>query len=140
MIPSGKYQKGHEFVYAADELHSSFCTLLAKTAEGLCSILSPSVIQWDAMTVFMECMATQIFKSLEEEVTFSTTDQNCESKYCRLYSCEGFPPSSALYCVEAAHRSEHGAVTGCAELRHQRPAPLVLCAHQRLCPLPFCHT
>uniref|UniRef100_A0A665TXJ9 Exportin-5 n=1 Tax=Echeneis naucrates TaxID=173247 RepID=A0A665TXJ9_ECHNA len=40
---------------------------LAKTAEGLCSLLSPSVVQWDAMTVFMECMVTQIFKSLEEE-------------------------------------------------------------------------
>uniref|UniRef100_A0A7N6B250 Importin N-terminal domain-containing protein n=1 Tax=Anabas testudineus TaxID=64144 RepID=A0A7N6B250_ANATE len=39
----------------------------SKTAEGLCSILSPSVVQWDAMTVFMECMTTQIFKSLEEE-------------------------------------------------------------------------
>uniref|UniRef100_UPI0037E7BD73 exportin-5 n=1 Tax=Semicossyphus pulcher TaxID=241346 RepID=UPI0037E7BD73 len=39
----------------------------AKTAEGLCSLLSPSVVQWDAMTVFMECMVTQIFKSLEEE-------------------------------------------------------------------------
>ncbi|KAK2824326.1 hypothetical protein Q5P01_021501 [Channa striata] len=39
----------------------------SKTSEGLCSILSPSVVQWDAMTVFMECMTAQIFKSLEEE-------------------------------------------------------------------------
>uniref|UniRef100_A0A3B4U589 Exportin-5 n=1 Tax=Seriola dumerili TaxID=41447 RepID=A0A3B4U589_SERDU len=39
----------------------------SKTAEGLCSLLSPSVVQWDAMTIFMECMVTQIFKSLEEE-------------------------------------------------------------------------
>ncbi|XP_044069646.1 exportin-5 isoform X3 [Siniperca chuatsi] len=39
----------------------------SKTAEGLCSLLSPSVVQWDAMTVFMECMVTQIFKNLEEE-------------------------------------------------------------------------
>nr|XP_046258088.1 exportin-5 [Scatophagus argus] len=39
----------------------------SKTAEGLCSLLSPSVVQWDAMTVFMECMVTQIFRSLEEE-------------------------------------------------------------------------
>ncbi|XP_070834219.1 exportin-5 isoform X1 [Chaetodon trifascialis] len=39
----------------------------SKTAEGLCSPLSPSVVQWDAMTVFMECMVTQIFKNLEEE-------------------------------------------------------------------------
>ncbi|XP_029305896.1 exportin-5 [Cottoperca gobio] len=42
-------------------------TTTSKTAEGLCSLLSPSVIQWDAMTVFMECMVAQIFKHLEEE-------------------------------------------------------------------------
>lgn len=48
---------------------TSLCTSLAKTAEGLCSLLSPSVVQWDAMTVFMECMVAQIFKNLEEEVT-----------------------------------------------------------------------
>ncbi|CAJ1067387.1 exportin-5 [Xyrichtys novacula] len=39
----------------------------SKTAEGLCSLLSPSVVHWDAMTIFMECVVTQIFKSLEEE-------------------------------------------------------------------------
>lgn len=47
----------------------SLCASLAKTAEGLCSLLSPSVVQWDAMTVFMECMVAHIFKNLEEEVT-----------------------------------------------------------------------
>uniref|UniRef100_A0A8D3DX94 Exportin-5 n=1 Tax=Scophthalmus maximus TaxID=52904 RepID=A0A8D3DX94_SCOMX len=39
------------------------------SAEGLCSLLSPSVVQWDAVTVYMECMVAQIFKSLDEEVT-----------------------------------------------------------------------
>ncbi|XP_023119664.2 exportin-5 [Amphiprion ocellaris] len=39
----------------------------SKTAEGLCSLLSPSVVQWDAMTVFMECVVSQILKNLEEE-------------------------------------------------------------------------
>uniref|UniRef100_A0A4W6DUE1 Exportin-5 n=1 Tax=Lates calcarifer TaxID=8187 RepID=A0A4W6DUE1_LATCA len=42
-------------------------TCKSKTAEGLCSLLSPSVVQWDAVTVFMECMVAHIFKSLEEE-------------------------------------------------------------------------
>uniref|UniRef100_A0A672FL77 Exportin 5 n=1 Tax=Salarias fasciatus TaxID=181472 RepID=A0A672FL77_SALFA len=37
------------------------------TTGGLCSLLSPSVVQWDAMTVFMECVVSQIFKTLEEE-------------------------------------------------------------------------
>ncbi|XP_032409828.1 exportin-5 [Xiphophorus hellerii] len=39
----------------------------SKTAEGLCSLMSPSVLQWDALTVFMECVMHQIFKSLDEE-------------------------------------------------------------------------
>lgn len=47
---------------------------------------------------------------------------------------------STLYCAEAAHRSEHGAVTGRVELRHQRSAHLVLCPYKHFCPLPFCHT
>uniref|UniRef100_A0A3B5M0D3 Exportin-5 n=1 Tax=Xiphophorus couchianus TaxID=32473 RepID=A0A3B5M0D3_9TELE len=42
-------------------------TCKAKTAEGLCSLMSPSVLQWDALTVFMECVMHQIFKSLDEE-------------------------------------------------------------------------
>ncbi|MED6263098.1 hypothetical protein CHARACLAT_000924 [Characodon lateralis] len=39
----------------------------SRTAEGLCSLMSPSVLQWDALTVFMECVMYQIFKSLDEE-------------------------------------------------------------------------
>uniref|UniRef100_A0A7N8XXI0 Exportin 5 n=1 Tax=Mastacembelus armatus TaxID=205130 RepID=A0A7N8XXI0_9TELE len=35
----------------------------------LCTALSPSVIQWEAVTFFVECVVTQIFKSLEEKVT-----------------------------------------------------------------------
>lgn len=50
------------------------------------------------------------------------------------------PPFSASHCVEVAHRSEHGAATSRVELRHQRPAHLVLCAHQHLCPVPVCRT
>ncbi|XP_056464787.1 exportin-5 [Gadus chalcogrammus] len=36
-------------------------------AEGLCSILSPSVVQWDAMTVFTECVLGQTFRNLTGE-------------------------------------------------------------------------
>lgn len=61
------------FQIAAEWLHYQITSPIdtgdttSKTAGGLCSLLSPSVIQWDAMTVFMECMVTQVFKSLEEE-------------------------------------------------------------------------
>ncbi|XP_068424542.1 exportin-5 isoform X2 [Clinocottus analis] len=47
----------------------------SKTTEGLCSLLSPSVVQWDAMTVFMECVVTQILKNVEEELPI---DQSME--------------------------------------------------------------
>lgn len=57
------------YVQRMNYLNFSFCTSPAKGGEGLCSLLSPSVVQWDAVTVFMECTFAQISKSLEEEVT-----------------------------------------------------------------------
>ncbi|XP_030627433.1 exportin-5 [Chanos chanos] len=39
----------------------------SKTVEGLCSILSPSVLQWDAMTFFNETVVGQLFKVLETD-------------------------------------------------------------------------
>uniref|UniRef100_H3CTC2 Exportin-5 n=1 Tax=Tetraodon nigroviridis TaxID=99883 RepID=H3CTC2_TETNG len=39
----------------------------AQTAEGMCSSLSPSVLQWDAMTTFMDCTVWQLLKIVEEE-------------------------------------------------------------------------
>uniref|UniRef100_A0A3P9AH16 Importin N-terminal domain-containing protein n=1 Tax=Esox lucius TaxID=8010 RepID=A0A3P9AH16_ESOLU len=41
--------------------------MYSKTAEGLCSILSPSAVQWDAMTFFTESVVAQIFKNVEDE-------------------------------------------------------------------------
>lgn len=70
---------GHKHV---DAHHFSLCTLLAKTAGGLCSLLSPSVVQWDAMTVFTECTVTQIFKSLEEEVVGEMQSNNKTVWFC----------------------------------------------------------
>uniref|UniRef100_A0A8C8I1V4 Exportin-5 n=1 Tax=Oncorhynchus tshawytscha TaxID=74940 RepID=A0A8C8I1V4_ONCTS len=37
------------------------------TREGLCSILSPSAVQWDAMTFFTESVVGQLFKNVEVE-------------------------------------------------------------------------
>lgn len=56
-------------VYVQQINYLNFCALPAKSGEGLCTLLSPSVVQWDAVTVFMECTIAQILKSLEEEVT-----------------------------------------------------------------------
>uniref|UniRef100_A0A8B9JLY6 Exportin-5 n=1 Tax=Astyanax mexicanus TaxID=7994 RepID=A0A8B9JLY6_ASTMX len=36
-------------------------------ADGLCTVLSPSVVQWEAMTFFLESMIGQLFKVLEKE-------------------------------------------------------------------------
>ncbi|XP_028903292.1 exportin-5 [Ornithorhynchus anatinus] len=39
----------------------------SKTGEGLCSIFSPSFVQWDAMTVFSESVISQMFRTLDKE-------------------------------------------------------------------------
>ncbi|XP_051775267.1 exportin-5 [Erpetoichthys calabaricus] len=39
----------------------------SKTAEGLCSIFSPSYVQWDAMTFFTESVVCQLFRVVDKE-------------------------------------------------------------------------
>uniref|UniRef100_A0A8C1V6R3 Exportin 5 n=1 Tax=Cyprinus carpio TaxID=7962 RepID=A0A8C1V6R3_CYPCA len=39
----------------------------SKTEKGVCSALSPSAVQWDAMTFFTESVFGQLFKILEKE-------------------------------------------------------------------------
>uniref|UniRef100_A0A4W4ESG8 Exportin-5 n=1 Tax=Electrophorus electricus TaxID=8005 RepID=A0A4W4ESG8_ELEEL len=39
----------------------------SKSGEGFCSVLSPSVVQWDAMTFFTESVMGQLFKILDKE-------------------------------------------------------------------------
>ncbi|XP_073421022.1 exportin-5 isoform X2 [Dendrobates tinctorius] len=39
----------------------------SKAGDGLCSLLSPSFIQWDAMTYFCECVITQILRSMPKK-------------------------------------------------------------------------
>lgn len=63
-------------------------------SEGLCSILSPSVTQWDAETIFMECMVGQIFRHLEpEKLPIDTSAEllqallNYETKDPLILSC-----------------------------------------------------
>ncbi|TNM99958.1 hypothetical protein fugu_012991 [Takifugu bimaculatus] len=64
----------HEaFQIAAEWLHYEVTTPIdtggskSQTAEGMCSFLSPSVLQWEAVTTFMDCTVWQILKSVEEE-------------------------------------------------------------------------
>uniref|UniRef100_A0A7M4FZ66 Exportin 5 n=1 Tax=Crocodylus porosus TaxID=8502 RepID=A0A7M4FZ66_CROPO len=40
---------------------------LPETGEGLCSIFSPSFVQWDAMTFFSESVISQMFRTLDKE-------------------------------------------------------------------------
>ncbi|XP_023819052.1 exportin-5 isoform X1 [Oryzias latipes] len=61
------------FQTAADWLHYQIACPIdlgqtaSKSSKGSCSLMSPSVVQWDAMTVFMECVVSQILKTLPEE-------------------------------------------------------------------------
>ncbi|KAL2306176.1 hypothetical protein Nmel_004088 [Mimus melanotis] len=55
---------------AAVEEHgesSSVLFLSAKTGEGLCSIFSPSFVQWDAMTFFSESVISQMFRTMDKD-------------------------------------------------------------------------
>lgn len=76
--------------------------------------MSPSVVQWDAMTIFVECTLTQILKCLDEEVTWVLS--NSRTNVLVEHDVNGFPPLSDSYCVETAHRSEHGAASSHFEL------------------------
>ncbi|XP_061796569.1 exportin-5 [Nerophis lumbriciformis] len=38
-----------------------------ETGDGLCSQNFPPALQWEAVTIFMDCVISQIFRSLEEE-------------------------------------------------------------------------
>uniref|UniRef100_A0A8D0ADU7 Exportin-5 n=1 Tax=Sander lucioperca TaxID=283035 RepID=A0A8D0ADU7_SANLU len=69
IVPLEAFQIAAEWLQyqIACPIDTGATTSIPTTAEGLCSLLSPSVVQWDAMTVFMECMVAQIFKNLEEE-------------------------------------------------------------------------
>ncbi|KFP13951.1 Exportin-5, partial [Egretta garzetta] len=46
---------------------SAVLFLSAKTGEGLCSIFSPSFVQWDAMTFFSESVISQMFRTLDKD-------------------------------------------------------------------------
>uniref|UniRef100_A0A7M4F192 Exportin-5 n=1 Tax=Crocodylus porosus TaxID=8502 RepID=A0A7M4F192_CROPO len=48
-------------------MNFSSCSKGAKTGEGLCSIFSPSFVQWDAMTFFSESVISQMFRTLDKE-------------------------------------------------------------------------
>nr|XP_054485517.1 exportin-5 isoform X2 [Agelaius phoeniceus] len=39
----------------------------SKTGEGLCSIFSPSFVQWDAMTFFSESVISQMFRTMDKD-------------------------------------------------------------------------
>uniref|UniRef100_A0A8C3L656 Exportin-5 n=1 Tax=Chrysolophus pictus TaxID=9089 RepID=A0A8C3L656_CHRPC len=43
------------------------CKFFGKTGEGLCSIFSPSFVQWDAMTFFSESVISQMFRTLDKD-------------------------------------------------------------------------
>lgn len=46
------------------------CSPAAGTGEGtLCSVFSPSFVQWEAMTFFLESVINQMFRTLEKEVS-----------------------------------------------------------------------
>ncbi|XP_067093000.1 exportin-5 [Osmerus mordax] len=67
IVPLETFQIAGEWLQYQISAPIDMGTTTSKTAEGLCSILSPSVVQWDAMTFFTESVVGQIFKNVPEE-------------------------------------------------------------------------
>ncbi|NWX91025.1 XPO5 protein, partial [Nothoprocta ornata] len=62
-----KYQLALPFDAGAMNCNSRVLFLAAKSGEGLCSIFSPSFVQWDAMTFFSESVISQMFRTLDKD-------------------------------------------------------------------------
>ncbi|XP_075002821.1 exportin-5 isoform X10 [Calonectris borealis] len=76
----------------------------SKTGEGLCSVFSPSFVQWDAMTFFSESVISQMFRTLDKDAPRTRAVKNvrrhaCSSiiKMCRDYPQLVLPNFEMLY-------------------------------------------
>uniref|UniRef100_A0A674BZH9 Exportin-5 n=1 Tax=Salmo trutta TaxID=8032 RepID=A0A674BZH9_SALTR len=67
VVPLEGFQIAAEWLQYQISTPIDIGTTGSKMAEGLCSILSPSAVQWDAMTFFTESVVGQIFKNVEVE-------------------------------------------------------------------------
>ncbi|KAJ8013750.1 hypothetical protein DPEC_G00033030 [Dallia pectoralis] len=67
IVPLQAFQIAAEWLQYQISTPIDIGTVVSKTAEGLCSILSPSAVQWDAMTFFTESVVAQIFKNVGHE-------------------------------------------------------------------------
>ncbi|XP_066552566.1 exportin-5 isoform X2 [Amia ocellicauda] len=76
IIPLEAFQIAGEWLRYQISTPIDIGSTMSKTAEGLCSIFSPSVVQWDAMTFFTESVVGQLFKNVEKEKL--PTDQGIE--------------------------------------------------------------
>uniref|UniRef100_A0A8B9SY97 Exportin-5 n=1 Tax=Anas platyrhynchos TaxID=8839 RepID=A0A8B9SY97_ANAPL len=64
---TGFQMAGEWLKYQLTAPSSNVLFLSAKTGEGLCSIFSPSFVQWDAMTFFSESVISQMFRTLDKD-------------------------------------------------------------------------
>ncbi|CAB1338502.1 unnamed protein product [Coregonus sp. 'balchen'] len=67
IVPLEGFQIAAEWLQYQISTPIDIGTTVSKMAEGLCSILSPSAVQWDAMTFFTESVVGQMFKNVEVE-------------------------------------------------------------------------
>ncbi|CAB1312894.1 unnamed protein product [Coregonus sp. 'balchen'] len=67
IVPLEAFQIAAEWLQYQISTPIDIGTTVSKTAEGLCSILSPAAVQWDAMTFFTESVVGKIFKNVEDE-------------------------------------------------------------------------
>ncbi|KAK9964002.1 hypothetical protein ABG768_005210, partial [Culter alburnus] len=67
ILPFEAFQIAREWVQYQINTPIDTGNTTSKTEKGLCSALSPSAVQWDAMTFFTESVFGQLFKILDKE-------------------------------------------------------------------------
>uniref|UniRef100_W5NFG2 Exportin-5 n=1 Tax=Lepisosteus oculatus TaxID=7918 RepID=W5NFG2_LEPOC len=106
IIPLEAFQIAGEWLQYQINTPIDIGTTMSKTGEGLCSIFSPSVVQWDAMTFFTESVVGQLFKNVEEEklpidqgIELLQAVLNYETRDPLILSCSGVPDSVVVAAV-----------------------------------------
>ncbi|MGH0169779.1 UNVERIFIED_CONTAM: hypothetical protein FKN15_059649, partial [Acipenser sinensis] len=67
LIPLETFQMAGEWLQYQLNTPIDIGPTTSKTAEGLCSIFSPSYVQWEAMTFFTESVVSQLIKFVDKE-------------------------------------------------------------------------
>ncbi|XP_043916295.1 exportin-5 isoform X2 [Protopterus annectens] len=67
LLPMTAFEMAAELLRSQLRLSIEVGSTNSKAGEGLCSIFSPSFVQWDAMTFFAESVISQMFRTMDKD-------------------------------------------------------------------------